>query len=377
MKNDPIHSHCITPRARDKPPLAVPGLTLLLFLLMPVVSHGHGVSGTSGVEYMVFTQVDAIQYIGDNKELVEDESEVEPSVDLFFSKHFSNVDLLGEIFLSEDEQEFERLQFGWFLGSSNKVWLGRFHNPLGYWNAEFHHGAYLQASIQRPWITEFEDDGGVLATHVTGALIEGEKLFDDGSSMRYALALGYGPELTDEVELEPVENFVVGDGEHEIGFTLNAAFLPDSLDTNLVGAFLNFSEIPVDLAGFDSVSQTILGAYVNWHWMPVNIIGATFLVDDELETDTQTVDGSFVSSYVQLNYKFGDPWTAYGRYEKTNNSSDPYLALIGAFVEDRVLAGVRYDFLEIHSLQLEYSQDEINALTFEKIIFQWNAVFSN
>ena len=349
---------------------------LLCVALWPIDSGAHGVSGTSAMEMMLFTQVDAIQYVGDNKDLVEDESEIEPSVDLFVSKHFSGFDVLGELFLSEDEQEFERLQFGWFLGQSNKVWVGRFHNPLGFWNTEFHHGAYLQTGVQRPWVTEFEDDGGVLAAHITGVLMEGEKLFEDGSSMRYALSLGYGPEITDEVELEPVENFVVGDGEHDIGFTINAAFLPDSLATNLAGASLSFAEIPIDLAGMDTVSQAILGLYANWNWHPVNVIAASFLVDDEVKSDTQAVDGSFVSNYVQLNYKAGDHWTAYGRYEKTNNSDDPYLALRGGYIENRSLAGVRYDFMEIHSVQFEYSQDEISSLTFDKIIFQWNAVFS-
>jgi hypothetical protein len=48
------------------------------------------------------------------------------------------------------------------------VAAGRTHAELGYWNNAFHHGRWLQLTINRPHVLRFEDEGGVLQVHSVG-----------------------------------------------------------------------------------------------------------------------------------------------------------------------------------------------------------------
>jgi hypothetical protein len=45
---------------------------------------------------------------------------------------------------------------------------GRTHAELGYWNNAFHHGRWLQLTINRPHVLRFEDEGGALQVHSVG-----------------------------------------------------------------------------------------------------------------------------------------------------------------------------------------------------------------
>src|SRR3972149_1500280 len=101
--------------------------------------------------------------------------------------------------------------------------LGPFHNPLGYWNTQFHHGTYLQTSISRPGIHEHEHEDGALPTHLAGALWEGAYA-RDGAEWRYAAALGAGPEL--HGTLDPVNIFSPGAGRHRLSATARLAHGP-------------------------------------------------------------------------------------------------------------------------------------------------------
>src|SRR5712664_3306239 len=54
--------------------------------------------------------------------------------------------------------------------------MGKHHTPLGYWNTAYHHGTLMQPTIRRPDMYLFEDDGGILPVHTTGALFAGRDL---------------------------------------------------------------------------------------------------------------------------------------------------------------------------------------------------------
>ena len=65
--------------------------------------------------------------------------------------------LFGEYLLSDHEGDLERFQLGWQLSGDTVIWIGRFHQPTSVWNHDHHHGQYLQTSITRPAIDEWED----------------------------------------------------------------------------------------------------------------------------------------------------------------------------------------------------------------------------
>ena len=75
--------------------------------------------------------------------------------------------------------DLERLFVRW-RGERLTIDLGRTHTELGYWNNAFHHGRWLQTSVDRPRAVRFEDDGGTLPIHWVGVtahwlLLTGER----------------------------------------------------------------------------------------------------------------------------------------------------------------------------------------------------------
>ncbi|MGH9538735.1 MAG: hypothetical protein ACRD3H_12460, partial [Terriglobales bacterium] len=52
-----------------------------------------------------------------------------------------------------------------------KLSFGKYHTPIGYWNAAFHHGAWLQTTIARPEMVQF--GGTFIPVHFVGLLAEG------------------------------------------------------------------------------------------------------------------------------------------------------------------------------------------------------------
>jgi hypothetical protein len=101
------------------------------------------------------------------------------------------------------------------------VKTGKFHNPLGYWNNAYHHGAVLQPTIRRPLAVAFEDEGGVLPIHNNGIWVSGH---DMGKwKFGYNLTVGNGigsnlyvkddnnkKSLGADFEIKPVENLEIG-----------------------------------------------------------------------------------------------------------------------------------------------------------------------
>src|SRR5258705_3743136 len=71
----------------------------------------------------------------------------------------------------EVERSILRYDFSDYL----KLSAGRYHTPVGYWNTAFHHGQWLQTSVNRPEMVKF--GGQFLPVHFVGLLAEGS----DGS----------------------------------------------------------------------------------------------------------------------------------------------------------------------------------------------------
>ena len=74
---------------------------------------------------------------------------------------------------------------------------GSTHSELGYWNNAFHHGRWLQLTIARPQVIEFEDHGGMLPIHHVGVTVAHAP--ERGQGMDFALSVGngHGPTLMD------------------------------------------------------------------------------------------------------------------------------------------------------------------------------------
>ena len=85
----------------------------------------------------------------------------------------------------EMERSFIRYDYNDFF----KISFGRFHTPIGYWNTAFHHGAWLQTTIDRPFMVRV--GGTFTPLHFVGALAEGN-IPSGGLGLGYNVGIGNG-----------------------------------------------------------------------------------------------------------------------------------------------------------------------------------------
>jgi len=150
-------------------------------------------------------------------------------VDLYVAESIGpRLDVLTEIAFESGIVDLERLQIGYLFSDALKVYVGRFHSPLGYWNTAYHHGAFLHTTIQRPLFLNFEDDGGILPVHTVGLMLSGRR-FSAAGELSYNALVGNGSSIIDEAgapvldpnnETDPNKNKAVG---------FRAAFAPARL----------------------------------------------------------------------------------------------------------------------------------------------------
>jgi len=341
--------------------------------LVLLIAAGTGAFAQAAQDAVVFPDVTVSRRHGLDPGTDLRRRDIEPMLDLFYSGDFGRWRVLGEVSLSEDEREIERLQLGWLLDADNTLWLGRFHNPLGYWNTQFHHGTYLQTSISRPGIHEHEHEDGALPTHLAGALWEGAYA-RDGAEWRYAAALGAGPEL--HGTLDPVNIFSPGAGRHRLSATARLAYAPRAHDADEAGLFIGSARLPGDGNPFTEVRQTVSGAYANWKLGELRVLGEAFFVHNRLEQSGGRSAASFASGYLQLEYLLGQSWTPYGRAEGSAGArDDAYLARFPLFVQRRELVGLRYELTRRQALKFELSEAHLLADSYRQATLQWSAVF--
>lgn len=342
-------------------------LVVILSILYVPVCRGE-ING----EFLLFPRIISVYRsdLGSNSVLDEDDHEV--AVDFFVTFETANFRFLGEYLLSSNESEMERFQFGW-LFENHLFWLGRFHNPAGYWNSQYHHGSFLETSISRPAIVEFEDEGGIVPVHLAGLLVEGT--FDRGEQeLGYALAFGAGPEFTDELEAWDVLR--PGSGTRDISATLNLYLDSVAITPSRIGLFGNYTKIPASAIGISEIQQISAGIYGSWEFARWRWHGSSLYIENKFKRPSGSQDGAFFNAYVQAEYELNDSWIFYARIEQTLGSKgDAYLALFPEFIEDRIIGGMRYDFASQNALKLELSANQMQQDDFAQIMLQWSAQF--
>ncbi len=308
-------------------------------------------------------------------------SDFTPAADTLFSYTNGSWRIVGEYFLTDDENELERLQIGYDFSNDTTLWFGRFHQPISAWNHRYHHGAYLQPSISRPAIENWEDESGVIPAHSTGFLLDTWQPMGDQNGLRYVVSAGIAPVLGVS-ELMPFDVLDPDDSSHKPAASLSISYFPDYVDESNFGLIAGYSEIealPVPALGIDSnfaITQTLIGAQVVWERNDWQLISASYYVDNEVKGTPVDVGGWFLAGYAQALRTLSQNTNAYVRIERTSNAgTSGYLRLFPGYVYQRDVAGFRYDFSEHQAIALEYSGDKTFGDEYEEIRVQWSAVF--
>lgn len=322
-------------------------------------------------EFLLFPDITTVARSHDAQNTDLKKNNIVPAVDLFYALDHEHLRFLGEYLVDKDDHALERFQVGVRIGEPT-IWLGRFHNPIGYWNTQYHHGAYLQTSASRPGIVAFEGGDGPLPMHLTGVLAEGIHEFGK-AGIHYTLAAGLGPQL--KKELAPFD-VLDPDGSHRFGSTLRFSYQPVSYGLDDIGFSLSYTKIPADTLDLRSVRQSIAGVFGNWQFGELRALAELLYVRNRMAFTTENISKEFVNGYAQLEWKLNEKWTPFGRVERTFvDREDQYLDTFSRVVRDRFLIGARYDFYRNMALKLEVSRDKLEEKRFSQVMLQWSAVF--
>ena len=350
---------------------SIPSRALMLAALLCLPATGLAYEG----EILLFPTVAGLHRNSPIADHPQDE--IEPSLDAFYSASHGRLRFLAEFFMTPDEKEMERMQIGWLPTPSTTMWLGRFHNPLGYWNTEFHHGNYLATTITRPGIIAFEEHGrGVLPTHISGLLLEETA----DTPINYSVALGVGPTLG-ITGLMPIDILQPTKRHGRLAASAKLTYRPVAGSLDEAGIFAAHTSIPAEnpsmSMGITKVTQTLVGADLNREFGNLRLMGELYIVNNRIEPRHVAQSNTFTSGYVQAEYSIQPGWTLFGRVEDTADANgDPYLNLRPDFIKSRTLAGARYELSHNQALKLELSHSKHQDKTqFNQLAMEWSAVF--
>ncbi|MFL6414769.1 MAG: hypothetical protein ACJ74Y_03765, partial [Bryobacteraceae bacterium] len=224
-----------------------------------------------------------------------------------------------------------------------KVSFGRYHTPINYWNTAFHHGAWLQTTINRPEMIQF--GGSFLPVHFVGALAEGSFPMG-GLNLHYSSGVGNGRGAV----ISRAGDF--GDINNNRAWLVNLFAIPDHPYGLEVGGSVYRDK--VNPAVGEPNREWIESAHVVWQKENPELIA-------EFSNVSHTVIGTgqqFNSQawYVQSAYRlpgYARAWKPYYRFEYIHiPKGDRLFAVIPDLAGST--AGVRYDLSNFAAFKLEY-----------------------
>jgi hypothetical protein len=335
----------------------------------------------SSNEFEVFLATEAIHGSGQTN-AADDDPWI--SADFVFGLTQHQFRVFGEFYVTADEQDLERLQFGFEFVPETVLWFGRFHQPASAWNTEHHHGSYLQTAITRPYIERWEDEQGLIPQHITGALFESRRPLGPEGALQLSGGAGAGPSVRRD-ELGPIDLIDSNPGRHRLSMTGRLAYLPEYTGASSFGLLYGHDQITtgspyvVSVLGSRHAVLSVYGAYADWNNEPWRIIGADYYVDVALDQTTR--DESFISGYLQVERQLPHRLTVFGRVEDSARMQESkYVALLEDHDGDIDIAlrrnalGLRWDFIRRQALTIELSHVVSLKQESNEVRIQWSAV---
>jgi len=273
--------------------------------------------------------------------------------DLFLTSHLtSKAMVLGEVVFSETaEQEFEvdveRLLLKYDVKDYFKLAFGRYHTATSYYNSVFHHGQWLQTTVDRPLIVEFADHGGLLPSQAAGVSMTGEVpsgrlglnyVFEYGSSNTHR------PNILDSSIDEIQEN----NGQ---ATTFGLFIKPEWLHGLEAGGSIYHDRINPN-AGPLHIGQTIGSAHIVYVTPRFEFLNEAFLIRHEVQETAR--DFNTPAFYSLISEKFAEKWRPYFRYQYVNSSGSPVYPDVT--LRHGPTVGIRYDYNDYIAFKTQYDR---------------------
>jgi hypothetical protein len=353
-------------------------------VLLAALWFSQAVRADSQQDFLVFLSAQKFERFSASEPALEGSND-HLVADFLYAYNSDRFRFLAEYIWSNSESELERLKAGWQFDEKTILWFGRFHAISNYWTTEYHHGQYMQTSISRPGVEQWEDESGPMPSHISGFWLEKDLSTNANSALSLGLAAGLAPKFVED-QLEPF-NFLEPESGQDLSVSARLVFRPDVFSTNQVGFSIAHNDIAVvsesspQLADLSAISQTTLGVFSNWTWRDWRLSTHWVYFDIDMKYFDGDVREDFVLGYVQGEYEATQDWTVFGRVEiGFGEDGSQYLQLLPAVIAHRHMLGVRWDFADSHALTLELADtstlgDESMHSSFKEFRLQWSAVF--
>ncbi len=263
----------------------------------------------------------------------------------------------------------ERTQIRYAFSDLMNLTVGVGHTPLGYWNETYHHGSWLQTTIDRPDMYLFErpnvDKGGILPNHSTGLELGGVFPFEL-ADVNYNFGLYNGRPR--------VRNGTAGSGSGDNNdfkaVNVLLSLQPHAVPGLRLGGNVYVDRIPntgrTRAAGGvpEDIDEFILGGHVTYVHEGTELLFELFNINhdnNDLEQTFKTLAG-----YVQGSYQMGK-FTPYYRMDLIDlGNGDPFYDVFSQATGLRTKSnpildhhkqtlGLRWDVFSWNALKFEYS----------------------
>lgn len=254
--------------------------------------------------------------------------------------------------------DLERLQVGYAFNDSLTTWMGRFHTPYGYWNTAFHHGGQIQTSVLRPRFLDFEDKGGILPAHTTGAWATGTFNLES-SKFGYDAYVGNAQHIDNGV----LNMQMAGSDKFRAIGGFNAWYSPKNLSALRLGLHGLRGNIEENASG-NLTRLNMFGGYgvfIDDNW---EALAEYYRFNNTNETGVAPGSHQSTAWFTQLGYNLGKI-TPYGRLEKSRlDQADNYFnQQTNGRSYNRSVLGLRYDVDLKSAIKFELNHTNKKDLT--------------
>lgn len=273
------------------------------------------------------------------------------------------------------EIDLERFSVTNALTENFEVKMGRYVDPLGFWNQNFYHASLSQDTVSRPFFLELEEQHvGVFPSHLVGAMVKGEY---DAWSYQFGVGNSSGIDSTDYATTGTVEMDTINFGDPSTDKTtvLRGTWLAlDSLELGLMlmnNKIVEMSEdnglettTPKMIKRGDAVfEQKVGGVDYNFTLDNFYTFGEYYQIrftDNKYIPGANTKDYDAKAYYLHFAYRITDKMTVAYRYENLDFpiKDSTYFSLLGLTPESRHILALKYRIEESHALRFEINRHD-------------------
>jgi hypothetical protein len=240
----------------------------------------------------------------------------------------------------------ERLLIRFDKNDFFKIIVGRDHTPINWWNKNFHHGSWLQTTIERPGMVQF--GGRFIPVHFLGTLVEGGYPAK-GMNVQYRFGVGNG-RGADRIS----QTNEYGESDNNRAWLVNLSTSPDRLFGLNVGASFYRDEI---IEGSNAAREWIGEGYIVWEREDPEVIFEYANVNHSAPGNDSINSKAY---YILLAYRL--PWLEarlkpYYRYEHFSIPANEVFFVKNTFSQERSIGGIRYEASSYAAIKVEYRRD--------------------